>query len=258
MSSSTAEFLAWVIIALFLLAALAVLWLMVTEFSYLGRTPTRLMYNFLSIKYENKWRKKEYASQEITRRLFLDPLRRALGDAPSAAFLDLACGSGRMSLLVLRSDWFQGTVEALDFSPGMLTRFAEALRRCTPQQRARVQVHTQDLDQWQAPTGKCYDAVTLMEAAEFLTDFPRLVDEVGKCLKPGGLFLLTKPGSWRTWFFPRRRQKANDLTAALKQKGFERVEILPWTADYYAVHAWKQGGSAPTTAAEGQTSSQTV
>jgi SAM-dependent methyltransferase len=252
MSTSTAELVAWGLVALVVLSALVVLWLMVTEFSYLGRTPTRLMYNFLSIKYENKWRKKEYASPEVTRRLFLEPLRQALGEAPSAAFLDLACGSGRMSFLVLRSEWFRGTVEAIDFSPGMLARFAQSLRGCTAEQRARVQVRNEDLDRWQAPAGKCYDAVTLMEAAEFLADFPRLVDEVVKCLKPGGLFLLTKPGPWRTWFFPRRRQKANDLTAVLKEKGFDRVEILPWTADYYAVHAWKRGG------AEGQPSSQTV
>jgi SAM-dependent methyltransferase len=259
MSSSAAEILAWVIIAFVALLVLAALWLMVTEFSYLGRTPTRIVYHFLARKYENKWRKKEYASQEITRRLFLEPLRQALDESPSSALLDLACGSGRMTFLALRSDWFRGKVDAVDFSPGMLKRFGQTLAACTPQQRGRVQVHNQDLDQWQAPAGKRYDAVTLMEAAEFLADFPRLVDELNKCLKPSGLFLLTKPGPWRTWFFPWRRQKARALTELLKEKGFARVEIIPWTADYHVVHAWRQEEPPAAGGVEGQTSSsQTV
>jgi SAM-dependent methyltransferase len=245
MSSSNTEIVLWGAIALVFLIAAAVLWLMVTEFSYLGRTPTRIIYNFLSRNYESKWRQEEYASPEITRRLFLDPLRQALGDAPSAALLDLACGSGRMSLLVLRAGWFAGTVEAVDFSPGMLQRFGQTLAACPPQLRGRVQVRNEDVDRWQAAPGKRYDAVAIMEAAEFLADFPRLADEVSKALKPGGLFLLTKPGPWRTWFFPRRRQKAAEFTNLLRQKGFSRVEITPWTADYSVVHAWKEGGGPP-------------
>ncbi len=239
MSSAAIEVLSWAIVAVVGLLALAILWMMVTEFSYLGRTPTRLMYNFLSHNYESKWRKKEYASQEMTQRLFLEPLRQALGEAPDAAFLDLACGSGRMSFLVLRAGWFHGTVASLDFSPGMLKRLAQTLSTCTPDQRGRLEARNQDLEQWQAPADRCYGAVTLMEAGEFLADFPRLVDEVSKSLKPGGLFLLTKPVPWRTWFFPGRRQKAGDLTTVLQARGFARVEIIPWTIDYYVVHAWK-------------------
>src|SRR6187401_1487335 len=110
-----------------LLAVLGVPWLLFTEFSYLSTGIHRRLYDFLASRYDQKWRQREYASRDLTHRLFVDPLRQALERGPQTRLLDLACGSGRISLLALRQPWFQGSIEAIDVSSRMLDRFHESL-----------------------------------------------------------------------------------------------------------------------------------
>src|SRR4051812_46840991 len=100
-----------------LLTVVGIPWLLFTEFSYLGAGIHRSVYDVLAGGYESKWRQREYASAELTRRLFFDPLQKAFQGRPAGRLLDLACGTGRISLLALKQPWFQGTIEAVDISP---------------------------------------------------------------------------------------------------------------------------------------------
>ncbi len=221
-------------------------WLLFTELSYLGSGATRRLYNLLAGKYEKKWRRREYASAKITQRLFLDPLRQALDQGPDARLLDLACGSGRISLMVLRSAWFEGRIDAIDISESMLARFRESLQKLPESQQSRVNLEAANLVGWKAPGDRRYDAVAFTEASEFVAGLPQLLGQVSRALKPGGLLLLTKTPWWVAWLYVGRNQTSRSMRRLLQQHGFERVDVAPWMSRYDVVYAWKHAAEEPT------------
>ena len=189
--------------------------------------------------WELKMKLKKYASPELEQQIFKNPLKSALGSSPDARMLDLACGTGRMSLMVLKESWFQGRIKAIDLSQGMLKRFKAALQEFEDERQNRVSIHRQNLVRWRPEANEGYEAVTLVEASEMLPNFVELVNGISQIIKPGGLFLLTKPPNWMTWVFPGRKLNKRELLALLKNKGFHKVEIAPWTFRYEVVRAWK-------------------
>ncbi len=222
-------------------AAVAVIlpWLLFTEFSYLGAGSIRRVYNGMSRNYNKKWKRKEYQSKELTARVFVEPLRKALGEDPDARVLDLACGTGRTSFLLLGEDWFQGRIEALDLSPGMLAKFQASLKKFPEEKRERVSTAEANLIGWQAAEESAYDAVVMLEASEFISRPAPLMVEILKTLKPGGLFLMTKPRSWLAWLYFSRKQGAGQLRRMLDDAGFQNVELVPWSPRHDVVYAWK-------------------
>src|SRR5262245_24400544 len=92
-----------------------VIWAALTEFSYFGTGSIRKFYDSIARRYDQKFRSAHYGP-EIMRRLWLEPLREAVGSSPAARVLDLACGTGRMTGLLLGEDWFQGSIVAIDQS----------------------------------------------------------------------------------------------------------------------------------------------
>jgi cyclopropane fatty-acyl-phospholipid synthase-like methyltransferase len=162
-----------------------------------------------------------------------------LGDRHDSRLLDLACGTGRVSVMALEQDWFQGRVDAIDLSPNMLSQLRARLARFGQSASDRVSVQHQDLSAWKAPANGRYDTVAFMEASEFVPQFPRLAAEIARALVPGGLFLLTKVNASQSWLFFGRHQSANAMTSVLQQAGFERIECLPWRRRYDVIHAWK-------------------
>lgn len=230
------------------LVILVVPWLLFTEFSYFGGRWVRGLYNLLGNQYDKKWQRPEYKSQELTSRLFLEPLREALENRPEAKMLDLACGSGRASQLVLGQEWFQGTIDAVDISEAMLLRFKSGLEKLGPGVPGRVRLHTGDVHRWQPPEGAQFEVVAFLEASEFVPDFPGVAKKAAGLLKPGGLFLLTKVPAPLSWVYFGRRQRTQPFLQALEQAGFQRVEIHPWMSRYSVVWAWMPPSPEPATA----------
>jgi trans-aconitate methyltransferase len=152
---------------------------------------------------------------------------------------DLACGTGRLSLLLLGESWFRGNIDAVDVSPEMLRQFVQTLARHHQEQRDRVTIQTLDLNAWSRPQDRRYAAIAMLEASEFLPDFPRLVQEVFAALQPGGLFLLTRPRGWVACLFPGRKQTKKQITRLLTENGFRQVQFFVWSRRYDVVHAWK-------------------
>ena len=83
----------------------AIGWLAATEFSYFGREVVSRLYDWCSVSYEKKWNHEAY-SETRTGQTFLAHLRPALDGKDNARVLDLACGTGRASLLLLEQAWF--------------------------------------------------------------------------------------------------------------------------------------------------------
>ncbi|MDX1920278.1 MAG: class I SAM-dependent methyltransferase, partial [Candidatus Caenarcaniphilales bacterium] len=158
----------------------------------------------------------------------------------------LACGTGRMSLMLLEQNWFaknlNSSIEAVDFSEGMLKKFEVSLHKLDEELRNKVIIQRMDLsdmNNWSAKADSSYDFVSLMEVGEFLPGFAAIVQQVSRVLRPGSLFLLSKPPEWMGALYPGRHQTAKDLKALLLKNGFESVEIKPWTERYEIVYAIK-------------------
>jgi len=232
----------WPVLAL--LAALIAVWLFIvwallTEGSYLGGPFVRWSYDALARWYERKWRSPEYQTPETTQTLFIAPVLDVAGDSPSARVLDLACGTGRGSRLLLAEPRFVGTITAIDFSPGMLARFREALAALPPAQRERVSIQERDLRLWRCPDPESYDAALFLEAVELIPGSDRVLFEAAGALKPGGVFVTTRVGDRFRWLFRSRRQSTAEFTARLHNCGLIAVAMTPWRSRYNVVTARK-------------------
>ncbi len=221
----------------------AMYWTLVTEFSYLGRIGKwfmRLTYSVSASAYDLKWKSDAYSSPEVTKRLFLEPLKEGIGESPDARVADLACGTGRMSLMILAQSWFKGTVESSDFSDGMLKKFDKKSEALTDEQKNRLSVKNENLNDW-APEAAAYDTITMMEVSQFLPNLEEIVGKVKTAIKPGGLFLLTRAAGVYSKALPGRSQSREDMEALLNRNGFENVKIKKWETRHDVVYAWRQG-----------------
>jgi trans-aconitate methyltransferase len=226
-------FVTWILFLVFLF------WLVgFAEFSYFGNKGVKLLYNLFSPIYNFKWLSSKYQNKELNQRLFIEPLKEAFHDNPSGEFLDLACGSGRMSLMLLEQNFFEGRIEALDFSKGMLNQFSESLKKFGADKVERVKINFLDLADWQPQ--KKFQVVAFMEAGEFVPDFVKVISKISLSLTSGGRLLLTKPPDWMWIFYPGRNQRAVDLTKLLESQGFASIKISDWTSRYQVVSAIKK------------------
>ncbi len=221
----------WIVAAGLALAGL-LFWLMLTEWRFLGSGFVRRSYDWLAPWYEGKWKAPEYQSAETNERLFIDPVLEATGDNPRARVVDLACGTGRVSLLLLARREFRGRIEAVDFSQGMLARFREHLAARGADQRARVKLIPLDLRDWRCDEPGSIDAVWFLEAAELVPRLPQLVREIAAALRPGGVLVTTRVGRRFVWLFRGRHQKGNAMKELLVANGLEVVHTDKWRTRY--------------------------
>ena len=230
-----------VCITIAIILSLSVFWLLyVTEFSYFGRQITKFLYNLFSGVYQFKWKQKAYDA-ETEEKLFLKPLRKACENKQNLKVIDLACGTGRLSILLAKQTWFNGIIQCYDFSDGMLNIFKTEKAKLKPEEQSKIIIYKMNLLDW--PNDQLidqdYDLVILTEAGEFLPNFINLTEKIGKCLKSKALFLLTKPPDHLAYLYTNRKQNTLDLTALLKEQGFSEINIFPWSNRYEVVQAWK-------------------
>lgn len=227
-------------VAAWILGTTAILlWISVTECSYFSRRLLLLMYNCTGWSYESKWRLVAYNDSRLTQSLFLAPILQVAAGESTKQVLDLACGTGRISLLLISVPEFQGQILAIDQSGGMLRRFREHLDKLAPGQRNRVMIAQFDLNKWTSEGSACYDAVTLLEVGELLPRFENVVAEIAKVLKPGGLLLLTRLTPRYAWMFFGRPQGRQRFDRLLKRNGFTDIRFTPWRSRYEVVYARK-------------------
>lgn len=107
------------------------------------------------------------------------------------AVLDLACGTGRLSILISKAGY---KVTAIDHSDGMLSIFKDKLSSLTPEQRDRIQIFNQTLTTFNLR--KKFNTIICCDA--FFHNLT--VDDEIKCLElvshhltPGGHFVFNLP-----------------------------------------------------------------
>ncbi len=226
-------------------------WLLLTEGSYLGSGWVRKSYDWLAPWYEGKWKSKEYQSDELNHQLFINPILKAISDRDGGVdskimprVLDLACGTGRASFLLLDQPTFQGHIDAIDFSAGMLSKFESHLFQRTESERSRVTLSRLNLEHWSCEQPETYDAVLLLEAAELVPKLPELLLQIRRSLKPTGVLITTRVGQKFKWLFPRRHQQGNAMNRLLESQGFDIITTSLWRNRYDVIHARPTEGRA--------------
>jgi len=224
----------WILIGLgiLLLAGLAYWQLIVAEGSYLGSRIVILLYDWAAHVYEGI---KQYDVGD--EQWFLGiPLARALARVPAPLVLDVATGTGRLPRAVLRQPAFDGRVIGLDLSRRMLYQATQE----TAQFADRVTYIWQDAQTlpFDADT---FDAVTCLEALEFMPDPQAVLAELVRVLRPGGVLLITNRVGPEAKFLPGKAFPPETFDQILKRLPLEAIKVRRWQLDYDLAWAIKVG-----------------
>ncbi|TKA64345.1 hypothetical protein B0A55_09547 [Friedmanniomyces simplex] len=115
---------------------------------------------------------------------------KVLGDVTGQNCLDLACGLGRWSHLLVEEG--ASHVTGIDISEGMITSAREATRGLSEQQRSRLDFHTADCSKLSDAPGGPFDlvlAVWFLNYASCHDEMLAMWQNIHHNLKPGGRFV---------------------------------------------------------------------
>ncbi len=222
----------WGWLALAGTAVLLAYWLLiVTEGTYLGTHVVVLLYDWFARRYD---RVKDLLYVNEMAYLGI-PLRRELDrlDRPPVV-LDVATGTGRLPLALVRQLDFDGLVLGVEASRRML---AEAQRALAGFEHAALvcgEAHALCLPD------ACVDALTCLEALEFMVRPRRVLAEFVRVVKPGGVLLLSNRVGPDAWFFPGRLAGRGKLERELRALGLS-TRTDRWQVHYDLVWATKPG-----------------
>lgn len=221
--------LALILAAVALLAALAYWELVLAEGAHLGPRVVALLYDLVARGYDGiKQFDPAYEEWFIG-----EPLAQALSRVRNPLVLDVATGTGRLPRTLLAQPSFAGHIIGLDSSRAMLAQAAlSASDRLTLI--------------WQ--TASClpfddhtFDAVTCLEALEFMPDTVKALGEIVRVLQPGGVLLVTnRVGAWAR-FLPGHTQSPPAFEALLASFGLEQIQTQTWQVEYNLVWATQPG-----------------
>ena len=212
-------------------------WLVVvTEGAYLGSRAMAFLYDRGASSYDEI---KRFDDVDDARALGL-PLARGLRGTRRPLVLDVATGTGRVPLTLLRSLEFEGSIIGLDLSMGML----QEAKRKAAQHRERVSWLCKDaLDLPFVDDG--FDVVSCVEALEFMADPTRVLKEMTRVLRPGGLLLASNRRGLDAFLLPGRAFSKDGLRAILAELSMTSVEITQWQTYYDLVWARKADALGP-------------
>ena len=219
----------WVI-GLALVGAAAYWLLILTEGAYLGQRVVMALYDRCASRYDAIKRVPPHEDAHHLAR----PLLGALRGVESPLVLDVAVGTGRLPLALLRHWDFVGRTVGLDLSQQMLN-----IGRCKTHARYGGLALTRG-DAMALPfPASAFDTVTCVEALEFLPDPRYALLELVRVLRPGGQLLITNRVGADAYFFPGRSFRGDGLEKRLRTLGLTDVRTHRWQVHYDLIHAQK-------------------
>jgi ubiquinone/menaquinone biosynthesis C-methylase UbiE len=223
----------WILLVIAFLALILVAYwqLVIAEGAHLGPRMVALLYNWTAHRYD---RMKDFDEAEESR--FLGhPLAAALSDQDQPWVLDIATGTGRLPLTLLRQPDFDGLVVGLDLSAKMLriaqrhlashqTRAGQLLAAASPLPFADDQ----------------FEAVSCLEALEFFPDATQALHEMVRVLRPGGWLLITNRVGWEARLIPGHTWTRSQLVSTLRRHPLTDISVRPWQSYYDLAWARKR------------------
>jgi ubiquinone/menaquinone biosynthesis C-methylase UbiE/uncharacterized protein YbaR (Trm112 family) len=230
-SAMTALWLTLGLIALVALIAIAYWQLIIAEGTYLGARTVAWTYDLVARRYDAI---KQFEPRN--ERWFLArPLLGDLAELERPLVLDVATGTGRLPLALLQ-ERFRGGIIALDLSLGMLRQARRKLRPYGDQ----VELVWQDASY--LPFGDdTFDAVTCLEALEFMPRPADALAEMVRVLAPGGTLLLTNRVGREARLLPRRAISRPAFEQLLATHPLTEIDVQRWQAQYDLALARKSG-----------------
>jgi len=218
--------------------ALLLYWLLVlTEGAYLGPGAVTALYNRAARRYDAI---KQFDDEDEA--YFLGrPIARFLAGQtslahPSPWLLDVATGTGRLPLAVLRASAGNCRIVALDRSAAML---AQAQHKLAAQGWSDVALLVHDASRLPFAASQ-FAVVACLEALEFLPAPEAALIELLRVVQPGGLLVTTNRIGRDAALLPGRVFSRDRLADLLRTHGAASVEIMPWQLDYDLVFAVRQ------------------
>lgn len=220
------------IVVIILMAALFYWLFIITEGAYLGPKVVAVLYDWSAGHYDQI---KEFNADDD--HLFLGwPLIWALDGVAHPLVLDVATGTARLPLALLRYPRFTGQIVGLDISCWMLRE----ARRKTKDYAYRLYLLWKDASCLPF-ADETFDVVTCLEALEFLPNPLGALAEMVRVLRPGGLLLVTNRIGWEAYLLPGRAYGSGQLKRLLASLALTAIEIKPWQTTYDLVWARKVG-----------------
>lgn len=230
----------FVVFILFVCIGLLLYWqLILAEGAYLGAALVALLYDWTAERYNNI-----KAFDQPTEALTLGlPLANRLSRQSGGLVLDVATGTGRLPLALLRQPGFCGCIVGLDRASKML-RVARRDTAAYPNRVWLVQADGMALPF----ASHSFPTVTCLEALEFFPDPQHGLSELVRVLQPStpdhpdrGWLLLTNRIGWEARLMPGKTWSKEKLARILGNFPLRHVAIQPWQTIYDLVWAQKVG-----------------
>lgn len=224
-----------VLLALLICGGLALGWwlLVATEGVYLGRRMVIWLYDLYASRYDGV---KNYY-REYEQMYLAQPILQKIAPHRSPLVLDVATGTGRLPLALMRQPEFQGRVVGVDLSRRMLHH---AMRNLYVFEE-RVAFIWSPAENLPFPDNS-FDVVTCLEALEFMSNPEAVLRELARVLRPGGLMLITQRINTR--LMPGKTWSAGQTLALMEQYGLVDAQAQIWQVDYRKVWG-RKAGEAP-------------
>lgn len=230
-------------LVILLIIGLLIYWqFIIAEGAYLGAPLVALLYDWSAERYNDIKEFNEFDEDFMLGR----PLAYQLYSQPEAIVLDVATGTGRIPLALLRQPTYRGHIIGLDRASKML---AVARRQLTAEHKGRVSLV--QADAMALPfANDSLPLVTCIEALEFLPNPQQGLAELVRVLKPvspgrptSGWLLTTNRIGWEARLMPGKTWPREQLEDILSRLPLRYIDIQPWETIYDLVWAQKVQGS---------------
>lgn len=213
------------------LLAVAYWQLIIAEGTYLGPRVVAWTYDLVASRYDAI---KQFDTRNESW-FVASPLLRELVAVDQPLILDVATGTGRLPLALLR-ERFRGPILALDLSPRMLRQARRKLQSYGEQ----VSLIRQDATSLPFDDDT-FDAVTCLEALEFMPRPLETLAEMVRVLAPGGVLYLTNRVGWEARLLPKRAIARPEFEEILTTYSLLEIRVRRWQANYDLALARKAG-----------------